>query len=717
MKLEFKICGMDCAEEVDILKREVGPLAGGEENLAFNLLAGKMIVEPADAAVTPGQIQSAVKSAGMEAIDWEEFSKKGARQPHEAFWAAHGRTVMTIASFIFLLGGFLWHWHVAGFIGALMEEGALPLHSIVLYAAAVVAGGWFIVPKALLAARRLRPDMNLLMTIAVIGAIFLGVWFEAATVAFLFSLALLMEAWSVGRARRAISELLDLTPPRARYICPHDGNIEEKPVDEIPIGATVIVRPGERIPLDGILTKGATSVNQAPITGESMPAVKEPGDEVFAGTINEEGAFEFQVTRAANNTTLARIIHMVEEAQARRSPSERWVEQFARYYTPLMIALAVAVFIAPPLLFGASWTAWFYNALVLLVIACPCALVISTPVSIVAALASAARAGVLIKGGLFVEIPARLKAVAVDKTGTLTHGHPEVQEIVPLNGHTVEELLERAATVESLSEHPLARAILRKAKSLGVAHGRAAAYRAVRGKGAEAVVHGRRFWVGNHRYAHEVQMDTPDTHARAEALEDAGHSVVFIGNDDHICGLISIVDPVREHAAPAVHRLREAGLDVIMLTGDNDGTARAVAAAVGIDHYRSELLPEDKLAAIEDIRDRHGMVAMVGDGINDAPAMAAANLGVAMGAAASAAAMETADVALMSDDLTKLAWLRRHAARTGRIIRQNVTLALGLKAIFIVLALLGLATLWMAIAADMGATMLVIFNGLRLLRQ
>jgi len=716
-RLEFKICGMDCAEEVAVLKREVGPLAGGEDRLGFNLLAGKMTIA-GDVPVSASAVRAAVRAAGMEAVEWETYLRESARPSGgPSFLSRHGRALLCGLSAVFLAAGFLWHWGVAGFVYALAGEGSIPLVSIVFYAGAVIAGGWHIAPKALLSARRLRPDMNLLMSTAVVGAIILGVWFEAATVTFLFSLALLLEAWSVGRARRAISALMTLTPPVARYICPHDGDIEEKPVAEVRVGARVVVRPGERIPLDGVVASGATSVNQAPITGESMPVSKGPGDEVFAGTINEEGAFEFTVSRTANDTTLARIIHMVEEAQARRSPSERWVEKFAHYYTPAMMGLALLMAVIPPLALGGGWARWFYEALVILVIACPCALVISTPVTIVAALASAARTGVLIKGGLFVELPSRVKVVAVDKTGTLTHGHPEVQQIVPLNGHTPAELLMRAAAVESLSEHPLARAILRRADGDGVAYPRAVSYRAVRGKGAEAVVEGRPFWVGNHCYAQERGMASPEASRVAEDLEDAGHSVVFVGNDEHVCGLVSIVDPVRQHAAPAVAHLKQAGLRVVMLTGDNDGTARAVAAAAGIDAYRSELLPQDKRDAVEELARAHGPVAMVGDGVNDAPAMAAASLGVAMGAVAADAAMETADIALMSDDLTKLAWLKSHSERTLRVIKQNVTLALGIKALFIALALGGVATLWMAIAADMGASLLVIFNGLRLLKE
>jgi len=712
-KMVFKIRGMDCAEEVAILKRELGPLVDGEECLAFDLLNGKLTIETQETLPLPETILKTVRATGMEAVPWEDC---GATCGRETLWQSKGRTILCASSLALLATGFAVHAFDRGVVAALGGEDTFPPLVTAFYIAAVIAGGWFIAPKALFAARRVRPDMNLLMTVAVIGAAAIGQWFEAATVTFLFALALVLESWSVGRARRAIGSMLDLSPRKARCVCPHDGDIDEKPVEDVAIGTIIVVRPGEQIPLDGAVTQGATSVNQAPITGESVPVPKEPGAEVFAGTINNEGAFEFKVTRRAQDTTLARIIRMVEEAHARRSPSEQWVETFARYYTPAMMFLALGIMLVPPLLFGGAWGAWFYQALVVLVIACPCALVISTPVSIIAALASAARAGVLVKGGAYIEAPARLKAIALDKTGTLTYGRPEVQRILPLDGHTETELLQRAAAVEALSEHPLARAILRKAGEQGVEFQNATTYHAIKGKGAEAIVDGRPFWLGSHRFAHERDQEIPEVHAQAEALEDAGHSVVFVGNDDHICGIISIADGIRPNAAAAVSALRDAGIaHLVMLTGDNEGTARAVAQAAGIDTYRAELLPEDKAAAIEALVHEYDAVAMVGDGVNDAPAMAVSTVGIAMAAAGTDAAIETADIALMSDDLAKLAWLIRHSRRTLRIIKQNVTIALGLKALFLILALTGAATLWMAIAADMGASLLVIFNGLRLL--
>jgi len=715
-KIEFKIRGMDCAEEVTALKRQVGPVVGGEDRLDFNILAGKMTVESGSDVVPLEAIHRAVRAAGLEAVPWEDYPQQAGAQKG-SFVERHGRTLSSAASLLLLAAGFAIHAAAEGPLAALTaEDHQFPLPSILLYAGAIAIGGWYIAPRAFRAALRLRPDMNLLMTVAVIGAVIIGQWLEAAMVVFLFALALLLETWSVSRARRAIGALLDLSPRTARYVCPHSGKVEEKPVEQFSTGDIVVVLPGDRIPLDGVIVKGATSVNEAPITGESAPAAKEPGGQVYAGAINNEGAFEFRVTHTYNDTTLAHIIKMVEEAHARRSQSERWVESFARYYTPVMMALAVLIAVGPPLLLGGAWGFWFYEALVILVIACPCALVISTPVSIVAALASAARNGVLIKGGLYIEIPARLRAIAIDKTGTLTQGRPEVQQVVPLNGHTAEELLARAAAVESLSEHPLAQAVLRRARADNIEFPRAESYHSLKGRGAEAVVNGERYWIGSHRYVHEIAVEEPIAHDHAEALEDAGHSVVFIGNDRHVCGLISIADQVHPEAAEAIRAIKAAGIEhVIMLTGDNEGTARAVAAAVDIDEYRAELLPEDKVNAVRELVKRYTHVAMVGDGVNDAPAMAESALGIAMGAAGSDAAIETADVALMSDDLVKVGWLIGHGKRAVAVIKQNVTLALGIKAVFIGLAMGGLATLWMAIAADMGASLLVIFNGLRLL--
>ncbi|NIA20426.1 MAG: cadmium-translocating P-type ATPase [Anaerolineaceae bacterium] len=721
-KRQYKIRGLDCAEEVAALRKTVGRLSG-VEGLDFDILNAGMTVRPGPDGVGEEEILAAVRKAGLEALPWDKARRGGGESAEESFWQRRGRLVMCLAGGLLLAAGLVTHAVRHGGLadafvaGDGAEEHIFPLVSILFYVASIVAAGWYLLPKAIVAARMLRPDMNLLMVIAVVGAVIIGEWFEGATVTFLFAVALLLESWTVARARRAIGALMDLTPTKARYICPHDGDVEEKPVEDVPTGVTVLVRPGEKVPLDGVVTKGSTSINQAPITGESAPVAKEVGDEVFAGTVNNEGAFEFQATKAAEDTTLARIVRMVEESQSRRAPSEQWVEKFAHYYTPVMIALAAAVAVIPPLA-GADWAVWLYRALVLLVIACPCALVISTPVSIVAGLTTAARNGVLIKGGVYLEAPAHLAAVAVDKTGTLTYGRPEVQQIVPLSGHTAQELLARAAALETSSEHPLARAILGRAETDGISFVPAEGFQAIKGKGAEALIEGRPFWIGSHRLMHEKGQETPEVHDWAEKLEDAGHSVVAVGNDQHVCGLISIADGTRPQAADAVRALRAAGVKrVVMLTGDNEGTARAVAEATGVDEFKAELLPEDKVQTVESLVGELGHVAMVGDGVNDAPAMAAATLGVAMGAAGTDAAIETADIALMSDDLSRLPWLIRHSRRTLRVIKQNIWFALGLKVVFMVLAMAGIATLWMAIAADTGASLLVIFNGLRLLKR
>lgn len=719
MSQHYRIRGMDCAEEVAVLKRELGPLVGGEDRLSFDILKAKMTVAAAPEEISEQEILKAVARTGMGAQVWKEGSE--AAEP-DGIWQRWGRTALTGLSGLATLAGFLTHASIAGgFVEAVGSEGAglahaVPLAARALYAIAILAGLWTVLPKAWFALRRLRPDMNLLMAVAVIGAVWIGEWFEGATVAFLFALSLALESWSVGRARRAVAALMDLAPQMARIRLP-DGGEEEVPAEQVAVGTVFVVKPGERLPLDGRVVSGTSAVNQAPITGESVPADKAEGAEVFAGTINGDGALEVQSTRRAEDSTLAHIIRMVEEAQSRRAPSEQWVDRFARIYTPAVMALALAVLVVPPLFFGGSWGDWIYRALVLLVIACPCALVISTPVSIVAALTAAARNGVLVKGGLFIEIPARLRAVALDKTGTLTQGRPAVVEVVPLSDHDERGLLEKVAALEARSEHPLARAILAFAKDRGVEVPPADDFKILQGKGATGRIGGKEYWLGSHRYLEERGQETPAIHNTLEVMSQGGRTVVVVGTQDHVCGLIAIADPVRSESREAVQALRQAGIrEIVMLTGDNQDTARAIAQQSGIGDFQAEMLPADKVKAIEDLVARFGQVAMIGDGVNDAPAMARATLSVAMGAAGSDAAIETADVALMSDDLGKLPWLIQHSRRTLRVIRQNITFSLLVKAVFVVLTFAGHASIWAAIAADMGASLLVIFNGLRLLK-
>ena len=437
---------------------------------------------------------------------------------------------------------------------------------------------------------------------------------EAATVAFLFALSLALEVWSVGRARRAVAALMTLAPPEVRLLNPDGGEVIVPP-DRVPVGSKFRVRPGDRIPLDGRVTDGMGGVDQSPITGESVPVPIAPGDEVFAGTINGDGGLTVESTKPASDTTLARIARMVGDAQSKRAPSEQWVERFARYYTPVVMLLALAVLLIPPLLFGENWADWFYRALVLLVIACPCALVISTPVSIVAALAAAARNGVLVKGGMYIEAPARLKALAMDKTGTLTVGKPTVVEVVPLSGHTESELLERVAALEAQSTHPLARAILTYATERGVVVPTAEEFRILPGKGAIGRVGGTEYWVGSHRYLEERGQETPDVHERLETLAKSGRAVVVVGNDQHVCGFIALADTVRPEAKQAISDLHAAGIEhVVMLTGDNRGTAEAISRETAVDEVYAELLPEDKVRKVEELVTGCQVVGIVGMG-------------------------------------------------------------------------------------------------------
>lgn len=712
----YKVRGLDCAEEVAVLRQAVGPLVGGSDRLAFDVLNGRMTIAEDASGIAEQAILNAVAGTGINAVPWGAQIDKDEADSHRRqqllFTAASGSfALIGLILHVVLAGGFVQAWKLFG-----THAGQpTPWPEILAYVAAALFGARFVAIKAWYAAHSLRPDMHLLMTVAVVGAMVIGEWFEAATVSFLFALSLTLESWSVGRARRAIAALLDLAPPTAHVLQP-DGSEATIPVAEVRLGSRFIVPAGERIPLDGRVTEGSSAVNQAPITGESVPVEKQPGAEVFAGTINGDGTLTVRATKIAQDTTLARIFRMVEEAHARRAPSEQWVERFARLYTPAVMVLAILIFALPPIVFGQPWDDWFYRALVLLVIACPCALVISTPVSIVASLASAARAGVLVKGGAFIELPAHIKAIALDKTGTLTRAEPQIAQIIPLGNHSEAQLLVRAAALEARSTHPLAGAILRRAKKQGITPEPATDVQLLRGKGLTGIFDGEEFWLGSHRYVVERNQDTPEISRTAEALEADGKTVIVVGNPRHVCGLIAVADTIRPEARDLVRQLHAAGIaHVVMLTGDNRVTAQAIARELGIDETHAELLPEEKVNKVEELVGRYGSVAMVGDGVNDAPSLARANLGIAMGTIGSDAAIETADIALMTDDVSKLPWLVRHSRRTLAIIRQNITFALGLKAAFVVLTFVGMASLWAAIAADTGASLLVVLNGLRLL--
>ena len=719
-RFEFRIHGMDCADEVAILRRELEPVVKTPGRLSFDILRGKMKVEQGNPPVTESGLIAVVARTGMRAEAWQDEKPTSSDM---SSWQRRGRTVLMVASGLLTIAAFSLHASAAGLAGAVGSEGAglaessPPNLAVGLYIAAIVSGGWYVAPRALAAVLRLRPDMNLLMAIAVIGAAAIGEWFEAATVTFLFAFSLALESWSVNRARRAVEALMAIAPPTARLFAA-DGTTKEVSAADVTVGAMILVKPGDRIPLDGTVRRGTSQVNQAPITGESMPVEKAPPADVFAGTVNGDGALEVEVTRLVGETTLAQIIRMVEEAQSRRAPSEQWVDRFARVYTPAILGVAILIAVVPPLLFGGDSGEWFYRGLVLLVIGCPCALVISTPVSIVASLAAAAKAGVLIKGGTFVEAPAKLRAVALDKTGTLTAGTPQVVDVKPLQNHTEEELLKAMGAIEAHSDHPLARAIVTYVEGKGIAWSPASEVQSVQGRGVTAQLDGKRYWLGSHRYLEELKQETPELHNEIEQLSSAGRTVVVMGTDDHVCGFITLADAVRPESSAAIRALHDAGVErVVMLTGDNKATADRVAREVGIDEVHAELLPADKVAAVESLVTQFEFVAMIGDGVNDAPAMGRATIGMAMGAVGSDAAIEAADVALMSDDLSRLPWLIKHSRRTMAIIRQNVVLSLGVKAVFVLLTFGGFASLWSAIAADMGVSLVVIANALRLLRS
>jgi Cd2+/Zn2+-exporting ATPase len=556
--------------------------------------------------------------------------------------------------------------------------------------------------------------MNVLMTVAVLGAIAIGQWDEAATVAFLFALAQLLETYSLDRARQAVRRLLAVAPPEATV--QRDGQEVRLPVGAVSSGETIVVRPGERVPLDGIVRAGTSALNQAPITGESMPVEKGPGAQIFAGSINGEGALEVEVTHRAQETMLARIIALVEQAQAQKAPTQTYVEKFAAIYTPAVIAGAVLVATLPPLVLAEAAWPWVYRALVLLVISCPCALVISTPVAVVCGLARAARTGILIKGGRVLEALGGLKALALDKTGTLTQGRPIVIDVRPVDGMDAREILRLAAAVEARSEHPVAAAVLHAARERGITWPEAAEFRAVAGRGAKARLDGVSLYVGSHRYIEELGVCNGEIEAILGELEGSGQTPVILSNGSRVLGVLGVGDRIREAAPESLTALRRLGIKpLVVLTGDTPRTAEAIGRQAGADEVRALLLPEEKVKAIQDLVQRHGSVGMVGDGINDAPALAAAAVGIAMGAAGTDAAVETADVALVRDDLRQLPVAVRLGRKTLRIIRTNIALSLATKAAFVTLAVLGYATLWMAVAADMGTSLAVIVNGMRLL--
>ena len=689
----FFVEGMDCPDESSIIEKKLREL-NGVRNVRFNLIAGEVTVTYDARSVRRGQVMEAITETGMKA-KLAGTAPEGGRP--------HGRILLafTAASGALIAAGF-----------SLGLAGHPEQVAIAFYLAGMMVGGFHIFRKALFSARNLTLDMNFLMTVAVIGAAAIGEWLEGATVVFLFSLAQFLEMRSMDRARNAIQSLMKLAPDEA--LVRRDGKDMRVPLSEVELEEVFIVRPGDKIPLDGKVVAGSSAVNQAPITGESAPVAKGKGDDVFAGTINGDGSLEVRATHRADDTTLARIIHMVEEAQAQRAPMQNLVDRFAKYYTPAVLGLAALVIIVPPLFFGQPLVQWLYRGLVLLVISCPCALVISTPVAIASGLASAARHGVLIKGGVYLEKAGSLNAIAFDKTGTLTIGHPCVKEIISLNHHAPEDVLGIAAAVEGHSEHHLGRSIVEEARRLGVPARRIQSFRAIPGKGAHAMVDGQRYYVGSHRLFEEMNFCTPELDERMEEIEKQTQTVVLVGSEKGPLGIIVLIDAVRKDSPEALRLLRDIGIGkMVMLTGDHKGTAEAIADKLELD-FRAELLPQDKVDTVHELVREHGNVAMVGDGVNDAPAMAASTIGIAMGTAGTDTALETADIALMADNLLRLPFAICLSRKTLAIIKQNIALAVAIKVVFLALAVPGLATLWMAVFADMGASLLVIFNGMRL---
>ncbi|MCY1204145.1 Cadmium-transporting ATPase [compost metagenome] len=694
----LRIGQMDCPTEETLIRKKLDNL-DGVHALDFNLMQRVLTVVHAEGALD--RIMAAIRSLDMTPEPLAEGAPRGPA-PAAArvnWWLIGGAGVLAALSELS---------HFAGWpLGA----------TAALAVAAILACGVSTYRKGWIAVRNGNLNINALMSIAVTGAVLIGQWPEAAMVMFLFNVAELIEARSLDRARHAIRGLLDLAPETAT-VRQTDGGWAEMPAAGLRVGDIVRVRPGERIAADGIIVSGSSAVDQSPITGESLPVEKAQDDPVYAATVNASGSFEYRVTAAAGNTTLARIIHAVEQAQGARAPTQRFIDRFSRIYTPAVVAVAALVAVAPPLLWSQPWFDAIYRALALLIIACPCALVISTPVSIVSGLTAASRRGVLVKGGVYLEEGRNLKWLALDKTGTLTHGKPvqtDMQDWEPSDSSRQPAALV-AASLAARSDHPVSLAVAAAARDAGKTLLDVADFAALPGRGVSGAIDGVNFQLGNLRLMREAGVSSPELEARMDELERQGKSVIALTDGSRVLALAAVADTVKPTSAAAIADLHALGVRTLMLTGDNTHTAQAIARQVGIDEARGDQLPEDKLAAIESKLARDGRVGMVGDGINDAPALARADIGFAMGAAGTGTAIETADVALMDDDLRKIGTFLRLSRATHRVLMQNIVLALGIKAVFLGLAMTGNATLWMAVFADVGASLLVVANGLRLLR-
>lgn len=693
-KMEYRLENLTCASCAMKFENNVKKI-GSVTAATVNFGASKLSFE-GDAT-----IDELLEAGAFDGIKVVPLQKRKP-DPKIPFYRRKENIVTAISLVFVLLGLFYTHKSVPE-----------PAIATGLFAAGIVIGGFSMFITGLKNLVRLDFDMKTLMTIAIIGAAIIGEWQEAAVVVFLFAVSEALEAYSMNKARQSIRQLMDIAPSSA--IIRRNGELLELLTEDIQINDVLIVKPGQKIAMDGVVKSGYSTVNQAPITGESVPVLKNNGDEVFAGTLNEEGALEVTVTKLVNDTTIAKIIHLVEDAQAEKAPSQKFVDKFAKYYTPAIIGVAILVAVLPPL-FGADWQTWIYQGLAVLVVGCPCALVISTPVAIVTAIGNAARQGVLIKGGVHLEEMGRITAVAFDKTGTLTKGYPEVTDFLAVDGARA-DILQSVAAVESMSQHPLAKAIVNHAQGKGAVKTNVTDFQSVTGKGAYAQVDGELVHVGSIQWAEELAQLPKEMKQQAEMLQQTGKSVMAVLVNQTFQAIIAVTDPLREESGEVLRKLRDIGIrHTVMLTGDDQRTAEAIADQVGVTDVRAGLMPEDKLTAVKGLIGQYGRVAMVGDGINDAPALAAASTGIAMGGAGTDAALETADIALMADDLRQLPYTMKLSRKTLQIIKENIMFALGLKIVALLLIIPGWLTLWIAIFADMGATLIVVLNSLRLMR-
>lgn len=691
------ICCMDCAAKFE---QAVATLTG-VKSIKLNKVTGKLAVE--------GTVDlAAIRRLGAE----ENYTISPCGRAYSPGQHAAQTANRKNWEFYRVIGS-----GAALAIGYGFEKFGVPATVFIpIYMVAMVLGGWGNFKKAARALPRMNFNMSVLMSIAVIGALAIGQYEEGASVAFLYAISEMLEAWTMDKARKSIHALMDIAPKTARVR--RDSGETEVPVEQIVMGDVMIIRPGEKIAMDGTIVKGESAINQAAITGESIPAEKGPGAEVYAGTLNTHGSLEVRVTKLVQDTTIAKIIHMVEEAQGKRALSQAFVEKFAAVYTPIVMALAVGIVFIPPLFWGQEWAPWVYRGLALMVVSCPCALVVSTPVAIVSAISNAAKNGVLVKGGVYLEEMGSLSAIAFDKTGTLTKGEPVVTDIVPFGGKGKAEFLQMIANLEARSEHPLAVAIVKAAQSQNITVTPVEDFIAIMGRGAQGTVNGETVYCGNPRLFSELDVSLAPVAAQVKRLQAEGKTVMISGTKEKFLGLIAVSDEVRDTSVDTITALKTVGIQhTIMLTGDNTATAKAMAARVGMDEYRAELLPQDKVTAIQGLLDKYGKVAMIGDGINDAPALALSTVGIAMGGAGTDTALETADIALMADDLSKLPFTIRLSQKTLSIIRQNIGFSLFIKTVAVLAVFPGWLTLWLAILADMGATIIVTLNSLRLIKQ